>query len=197
MGLAVSLPMVMLPTMAAADMVGDKPPVGKPAPDFTLPDLDGKKIELSQYRKKIVVLEWFADDCPYVKKHYNSQNMQELQKYAVGKGVKWLSICSSGVGNPGFHSSAEQKRPLKDWQANMSDFLVDYDGKVGRAYGSKNTPTMYAIGKDGTLLYEGAIDDKPDPFPDSVKGAHNYVRAALDEALAGKAVSEPVTKAYG
>jgi hypothetical protein len=120
-----------------------------------------------------------------------------LQKEYVKKHVVWLTICSSAQGRPGFHTPAEHKEALKNWKAGMSDFLVDADGTVGRLYGSKNTPTMYVIAKDGTLIYEGAIDDKRDANPESVKDAHNYVRAALDEALAGKPVTDNTTRAYG
>jgi len=181
----------------AAPPVGDKPPVGKPAPDFTLPDLDGKEITLSKYKSKFVVLEWFSDECPFVQKHYNSNNMQSLQSESRKKGVVWLSICSSGPGKGGFHSNGEHKETLKRWHGHMTNFLVDADGKVGRIYGAKNTPTMYIIDNEGTLVYEGAIDDKPDTDLDSVKSAKNYVRVALAETMAGKPVTTSVTKAYG
>jgi len=188
---------IMQSCCAVPATIGPKPPVGQSAPDFTLPDLDGKDIKLSQFRKKFVVLEWFSDECPFVKKHYSTGNMQALQKYAQKKGVVWLTICSSGQGKPGFHSASENKEILRKWDASMKDFLVDADGNIGRMYGSKNTPTMFIIDKDGTLVYEGAIDDKPDPFPDSVKTANNYVRAALDQAMAGEPIAVSVTKAYG
>jgi peroxiredoxin len=181
----------------AQQEVGDKPPVGKPAPDFELKDWNGKDVKLSKFKKKFVVLEWYSDECPFVKKHYNSGNMQALQKEYTGKGVVWLTICSSGEDRPGYHKNDEQKKVMNEWKGDPSDFLVDADGKVGKMYGSKNTPTMYVIAKDGTLIYEGAIDDKRDPDPDSVKSAKNYVRAALDEAMAGKPVTISVTKAYG
>ncbi len=182
---------------ATHEPIPEKPPVGKPAPDFKLTDWKGKEVSLSQFRKKIVVLEWFSDECPFVKKHYNSGNMQSLQKEAATKGVVWLTICSSAQGKPGFHTGEGQQQVMRNWNASPSDFLIDAEGKVGRMYGSKNTPTMYVIGKDGVLIYEGAIDDTPDADPGSVKTAKNYVRAAILEALSNKAVTTSVTKAYG
>jgi peroxiredoxin len=190
-------PLTGRPCAAQSRTISDKPPIGKPAPEFELPDYNGKNIQLSKFRKKFVVLEWFSDECPFVKKHYNSGNMQALQKEYVKKGVVWLTICSSATNRPGFHTNDDHKAVLKGWNANMSDFLIDADGNVGRMYGSKNTPTMYVVAKDGTLIYEGAIDDRRDPDPESVKGANNYVRAALDEAMAGKPVTVGVTRAYG
>jgi peroxiredoxin len=188
---------VALQSCSAAAPILPKPPVGQPAPDFSLLDLAGKTVKLSDYKKKFVVLEWFSDECPFVHKHYDSGNMQVLQKEAVAKGVVWLTICSSAPGKPGYHETEEHRQIVKKWKGAMSDFLTDASGNVGRMYGSKNTPTMYIIGKDGTLLYEGAIDDKPDADQDSVKGAKNYVREALDQATSGKGISISVTKAYG
>jgi len=189
--------LVALQSCSASAPIQPKPPVGQPAPDFSLLDLAGKTVKLSDYKKKFVVLEWFSDECPFVHKHYDSGNMQALQKEAVAKGVVWLTICSSAPGRPGYHESEEQQQIVKKWKGSMSDFLTDASGNVGRMYGSKNTPTMFVIGKGGTLLYEGAIDDNPDADPASVKGAKNYVRQALDQATSGKEVSISATKAYG
>lgn len=195
----ITLPIALVfsASVAGFEPIPEKPPVGKAAPDFTLPDWHGKNVSLNHFREKFVVLEWFSDECPFVKKHYKSDNMQGLQKEFVKKGVVWLTICSSAPNKPGFHTNKEHKKVLKKWNAEMSDFLIDAEGKVGREYGSKNTPTMYVIGKDGTLIYEGAIDDKRDADVASVKGANNYVRAALTQAMAGEPVKEAVTKAYG
>jgi len=171
--------------------------VGKEAPDFTLTDIDGKKVKLSDFRKKFVVLEWFNDGCPFVKKHYNSDNMQSLQKEFTKKGVVWLSICSSGAGQQGNHTDAEFKQILKKWNTAPTHFLVDADGKVGHLYGAKTTPDMFVIGKDGQLLYAGAIDDHPDTDADSIKISKNFVREALDQSMAGKSIATSTTKSYG
>ena len=170
---------------------------GKKAPDFTLSDIESKNVTLSKLQGKFVVLEWFNDGCPFVKKHYNSGNMQALQKEYGKKGVVWLSICSSAPGKQGNHTSDEFKKILKDWKAAPAHLLVDADGTVGRLYGAKTTPDMFVIAKDGNIVYAGAIDDQPVPDADSVKNAKNYVRQALEQTMSGKDVSTKSTKSYG
>lgn len=171
--------------------------VGKTAPEFTLPASSGKNIDLSQYKGKIVVLEWFNHGCPFVKKHYDSGNMQALQKEYTGKGVIWLSICSSAPGKQGFGSAEEHNAELKQYKAAPTAVLMDSDGKVGRLYGAKTTPHMFIIDKKGVLVYAGAIDDHPDPDQDSIKVSKNFVKEGLDELLGGKAVAQASTKSYG
>lgn len=170
---------------------------GKKAPDFTLTDLSGKNVTLSKLNGRFVVLEWFNDGCPFVKKHYIGGNMQSLQSEAVKKGVVWLTICSSAPGKQGHHSTEEYKQVLKDWKAEPTHFLVDSEGTVGHLYGAKTTPDMFVISKDGTVIYAGAIDDQPVPDPTSVKGAKNYVKEALDQCLAGKEITTKSIKSYG
>jgi len=183
---------------AAADqaLVGQAE-IGKKAPDFTLTDINGKSVTLSKLHGKFVVLEWFNDGCPFVKKHYNSGNMQALQKEYAKKNVVWLSICSSAAGKQGNHTADDYKKILKDWNAAPAHLLLDPDGQVGRLYGAKTTPDMFIIAKDGTLQYSGAIDDKADTDVESVKTAKNYVREALDQLMAGKNVATTSTKSYG
>lgn len=201
-GLSVVLALSMAAMPAAMTRAADAPAevqaeVGKKAPGFTLPDLDGKPISLSKFKGKFVVLEWFNDGCPFVKKHYNTGNMPELQKEFTKKGVVWLTICSSAEGKQGHHTVAEFKDILKNWKAQPSHFLVDGDGTVGHEYGAKTTPDMYILDKEQNLVYAGAIDDKPDTDVESVKTAKNYVRAALDEVMAGKQVATASTRSYG
>jgi peroxiredoxin len=171
--------------------------VGKPAPEFTLPSANGKSIDLSQYKGKLVVLEWFNHGCPFVKKHYDSGNMQALQKEYTGKGVIWLSICSSAQGKQGYGTAEEHNTEVKTSKAAPTAVLMDADGKVGRLYGAKTTPDMFVIDKKGELAYAGAIDDHPDTDASSIKGSKNYVKEALDELLKGKAVAMASTKSYG
>jgi len=171
--------------------------VGKAAPEFSLPASNGKKVDLSEYKGKLVVLEWFNHGCPFVKKHYDSGNMQALQKEYTGKGVIWLSICSSAEGKQGFGSAEEHNAEIKTYKAAPTAVLIDADGKVGRLYGAKTTPHMFVIDKKGNLVYAGAIDDHPDTEASSIKGSKNYVKAALDELLSGKTVAEASTKSYG
>jgi len=173
------------------------PGVGQPAPNFTLKDTAGKEVKLSDYQGKYVVLEWVNYGCPFVKKHYNSHNMQNLQKEFTGKGVVWLSICSSAPGKQGNMSPQDAAATSKDFGWAGTSYLIDADGAVGKLYDARTTPDMYVIDPKGVLIYKGAIDDQPTPDPASLNGANNYVKEALDEALAGKPVATSTTKSYG
>lgn len=192
---ALTLTSVAVP--ARGENVFARADVGKTAPMFSLKDPDGKTVSLSSFANKVVVLEWFDDKCPFDKKHYNSGNMQSIQKDYAKKGVVWLIINSAGPGKPGFHTGAEYKDIMKSWKFESPYFLQDPDGAVGHLYGAKTTPDMYIIGKNGKVLYSGAIDDQPDADIESIKIAKNYVRMALDEVLAGKPVTTSTTKSYG
>jgi peroxiredoxin len=183
--------------VALATSAYARPQVGKAAPDFSLPDLSGKQHELSDYKGKYVVLEWVNFGCPFVKKHYGSENMQKLQKEFADKGVVWLSICSSAPGKQGNESPEAAKKGISEFGWAASAYLQDEDGKVGKLYNAKTTPEMFVVDPEGTLIYAGAIDDKPTPDPSTVKGSNNFVKAALTEATAGKDVSVPSTKPYG
>jgi peroxiredoxin len=182
------------PTESAAAAVAA---VGKAAPNFTLTDTTGKKWHLSDLKGKIVVLEWFNHGCPFVKKHYESGNMQKLQKEYTGKGVIWLSINSSAKGKQGNATNAEHEKMMKEKNAAQTAVLIDEDGSVGRAYGAKTTPDMYVINKKGVLVYAGAIDDKNGFDQSEIATAKNYVKAAIDELLSGKTVTIAETKPYG
>ena len=171
--------------------------VGKPAPDFTLKDTSGKEHKLSDLKGKFVVLEWINFGCPFVKKHYDSQNMQKLQKAATGKDVVWLSVCSSGPGKQGNLPPAEAAAASKAYGSSATAYLIDEEGTVGKLYGAKTTPNMFVINPEGVLIYKGAIDDQTSPDPSSVEGAKNYVELALNEASSGKPVTTPSTKPYG
>lgn len=171
--------------------------VGKPAPDFTLTDTNGKAHSLSQYKGKLVVLEWVNFDCPFVKKHYGSGNMQKLQEKYTKKGVEWLSINSSAPGRQGNYPAAKLNELLKSHNSHASAYLVDESGKVGHMYGATATPHMFVINKVGTLVYAGAIDDKNSADEADIGSAKNYVNAALEEVLAGKPVTTAQTQAYG
>lgn len=175
----------------------DTPQLGKPAPDFKLQGADGKLHALSDYKGHIVVLEWFNPDCPFVKKHYNSKNMQTLQKRYTEKGVVWLAINSSAKGKQGYCTAEVANKVVKERGATPTAFLLDHDGAVGHLYGAKTTPHMFIIDKQGVLIYQGAIDDKPSTKLQDVKAAHNYVAEILDELLAGKKVSPKATQPYG
>jgi len=170
---------------------------GAPAPTFTAKDISGRDVSLQDYLGKTVILEWTNDGCPFVGKHYNSGNMQALQRRFTGAGDVWLTIASSAPGEQGYVTPAEARADMARWNAAPSDFLLDPDGIVGRLYGAKATPTMAVISPKGVLAYIGAIDDKPSVNPDDVKTAKNYLVAALDELAAGKPVTVSATRAYG
>jgi peroxiredoxin len=173
------------------------PQTGQPAPEFTLTDSNGKSHKLSDFKGKFVVLEWLNHGCPFVVKHYSSGNMQKLQKEFTGKDVVWLSIASSAPGKQG-HMSPEETNKVKEEKGSAATaVLLDEDGTVGRLYDAKVTPALYVISPEGTLIYMGAIDDVKSTDAADIAGAKNYVKQALDEAMANKAVSEPTTAAYG
>jgi peroxiredoxin len=183
--------------IAGAIYAADVPPVGTAAPDFSLTDSNGKAHSLSQYKGKYVVLEWFNPECPFVKKHYGSDNMQKLQQEYTSKGVVWLTIDSNAPGAEGNMTPEQAQKIMSSWKTHQTALLLDPESKVARSYGAKNTPDMIVINPEGKIVYEGAIDNKATPNPNDIPSSTNYVKAALDESLAGKPVSNPTTKPYG
>ena len=184
--------------LAAAPLPAPAQPLpGQPAPAFTLTDLDGRKVSLADLKGKYVVLEWTNPGCPFVQKHYDSGNMQSLQKRFTGEGVQWIVINSTSPAHSDYLKPAEQKAWLARQGAAASVAALDADGKVGRAYAAKVTPHMYVIDPGGALVYAGAIDDKRSANVADVKTASNYVVRAFAELRAGKPVSAAATQAYG
>jgi peroxiredoxin len=171
--------------------------VGQPAPNFELPDYKGTTHSLSEYKGKFIVLEWVNFVCPFSRKHYESGNMPSLQKEYVKKGVIWLSINSSAPGKQGNFPPEKIKQEIKAYRATPTAYLVDSEGKVGHLYGAKTTPAMYIIDPKGKLVYKGAIDDKPTPDKDDIPDAKNYVKDALEAAMANKPIAISQTKSYG
>lgn len=172
--------------------------VGQPAPDFTLTGIDDRKHSLSEYRGKTVVLEWHNADCPFVRKHYESDNLPKLQRDATADGVVWLMINSGAPGMQGAdYSAAETKEQLQRLDAKPTEYFKDQDGKVGHLYGAKTTPHIFIIDAKGTLVYQGGIDSIPTANKDDLAKATNYVREALAAIKAGKPVEHAVTKPYG
>jgi peroxiredoxin len=177
------------PTMAQV-------PPGAKAPPFSLPDLDGKAVSLEQFKGRTVVLEWHNPNCPFVVKHYNSANMPGLQaKY--GKQVVWLAVNSTHPNHTDFMSSAKLKAWISERKAQPMHYLLDPDGKVGKAYGAKTTPQMVVIDPTGNVRYHGAIDSIRSSRIEDIALARNYVSAALDELAAGKPVSSSSSAPYG
>jgi peroxiredoxin len=171
--------------------------VGTAAPPFTTTATTGTSLSLADYRGQVVVLEWTNHECPYVRKHYESGNMQALQKEATGQGVTWLTIISSAPGAEGHVSPGQADELTGKRHASPTAVLLDPTGVVGQLYGATNTPHMYVIDRAGTLVYAGAIDDRPTSRRSDVAGAQNYVRAALASVAAGQPVKTPITRAYG
>jgi peroxiredoxin len=190
--LAGSGALLLIPEVAWA-----APKVGAPAPVFTSTATTGQNVSLADQKGKVVVLEWTNHDCPYVRKHYDTGNMQQIQKDATGQGIVWWTIISSVPGTQGHVSPAKADDLTKSRNAVPAAVLLDQTGAVGKMYGATNTPHMYVIDKAGTLVYMGAIDDRPTSRRSDVQGAQNYVRAALESVAAGQPVKTPVTRAYG
>jgi len=171
--------------------------VGQPAPAFTAKDTTGKTVSLADFKGRHVVLEWVNPGCPYVVKHYDSGNMQGTQAEAASKGVVWLSVNSTAADASDYRKPAEMAAWMQQQKAAATATLMDEAGTVGRAYGARTTPHMYIIDPQGRLVYAGAIDSKPSANKADIATATNHVKVALAETLAGKPVSQPVTRPYG
>jgi peroxiredoxin len=184
-------------TPAPAAAVAAAAVVGKPAPDFTLKDYEGKAYKLSELRGKTVVLEWFNPGCPFVKASHTKGSLKDTAKRDVAKGVVWLAINSAAPGKQG-HDAADVAAGRKAFDLDHP-ILADETGQVGHLYGATNTPHMFVIDPQGTLVYRGAIDNSPDGEGDSPAGGKliNYVDATLDDLAAGRPVQTKETKAYG
>lgn len=170
--------------------------VGQPAANFTGKDSNGKTVTLDSFKGKRIVLEWTNDGCPFVQKQYNSGNMQELQK-KHNDGTVWLSIISSAPGKQG-HVTGEQANALTESrQASPDHVILDETGEIGKLYEAATTPHMFVIDENFSVVYNGAIDDNSSPDPKTIKGAKNYVDAALTALDKGEAVAEPKTRPYG
>ena len=170
--------------------------IGKPAPDFTGTDITGKTVKLSDYKGKIVVLESYNSDCPFCHNQYATGATQDLQKELAAKGVVWLMVNSVNPKNMSHRTHAQAQKEWTDLKMAAAAWIDDSSGDIGHLYGMKTTPHMFVIAADGTLVYDGAIDDRPQPFGDP-RTAKNYVRAAVDELLADRPVTISQTKPYG
>jgi alkyl hydroperoxide reductase subunit AhpC len=183
--------------MFAAPLLIAAAKIGEPAPDFTATASNGKTYRLSGYRGKFVVLEWHNNGCPYVGKHYNSGNMQRLQKQWIARGVVWFTVISSAPGQQGYVTASEENDYLTKMQAAPTAALLDPTGEVGHLYDAKTSPQMVVINPQGVVIYDGAIDDRPTTDLSDIPGALNYVNLALEQAIAGKPVETPTTRPYG
>lgn len=174
-----------------------KAQIGAKAPDFTLTDVHGKTHNLSDFKDKIVVLEWINHGCPFVVKHYKSGNMQKLQETYTGKGVVWLAICSSAKGKQGYMTNEAWIKTNTENKTKVTGLLIDEDGTVGKLYGARTTPHMYIIDKEGTLVYAGAIDDNSSADASVIPDSKNFVVTVVDALLEGKPAPVSEHKPYG
>lgn len=182
---------------ALATTAGAALRIGEPAPDFTGIDTSGKRHALSDFRGKPVVLEWTNHDCPYVRKHYNSGNMQQQQQAATEQGAVWLSLISSAPGKQGHVAPAEADALTAQRNAVPSAVILDDKGAIGRLYGAKTTPHLYIIDADGKLAYMGGIDSIATANPADIAKATQYVPEALAQIMIGRPVASSVTRPYG
>src|SRR5271154_461996 len=180
-------------TLATAAFAAE---VGKPAPDFTGTDINGKAIKLSDYKGKIVVIESYNSDCPFCHNHYQTGAMQELQRDLTAKGVVWLMVDSVNKKNFSYRTPEQARKESADLKIAATAWIDDNSGAIGHLYGMKTTPHTFVIAADGTLVYDGAIDNRPAPFGDP-RTAKNYDSAAVDELLAGKPVTVSQPTPYG
>jgi peroxiredoxin len=185
-----ALLLLPLPAQAAAA-------AGQPAPDFSALSTTGVQIKLADLKGRYVILEWTNNMCPFVRKHYDSGNMQALQKKYVGKGVTWISVISSAEGKQGFVTDAEEAKIVKKEGSAATYIIRDTDGSLGRLYGAKTTPHMFVIDKEGKVAYAGAIDSIASTEITDVAQAENYIDKAFGELETGKPVSVASTRSYG
>ncbi|HEY3781495.1 MAG TPA: redoxin domain-containing protein [Fimbriimonadaceae bacterium] len=176
---------------------GTKAAIGAVSPNFTLSASNGKQISLESYRGKFVVLEWTNKDCPFVKKHYNSGNMQATQEKAKEMGAVWFTIISSAPNAQGYMSADQVNQYRTENKVKSVATLLDSQGTVGHMYNARTTPQIVIINPKGEVVYNGAIDDRPSPDPESLNGAKNYALAALKEAMSGQPVAVSTSRPYG
>jgi peroxiredoxin len=173
------------------------PEVGKPAPAFSVKSIENVDISPSKFEGKIVVMEWTNPGCPFVHKFYDNGDMQALQLYAVQKDVVWLTVNSGAKDKQGHMDVTQARDYIRSNKLNTGHYILDANGALGKLYGAKTTPHIFVIDAKGNLAYMGAIDDKADTDHQSIKGAKNYVRDAIDSLLAGKPVTTSSTQPYG
>lgn len=187
---AIIMAVAVLPAKAAVE-------IGKPAPAISATDVHGNEFNLEDHKGKIVVLEWFNKGCPFVQKHYDSGNMQKLQKDAAAQDVAWVTIISSAEGKQGYVTSEEALADIEAYDAAPTTLIRDTSGEIGKAYDAKTTPHMFVIDTEGNVAYAGAIDSNSSTNPDTIEGAENYVTAAIDALQADESVETTTTSPYG
>ena len=188
---------VAVVAMLAAPLLISAAKIGAAAPDFTASASNGKSYRLSDFRGKFVVLEWHNNGCPYTRKHYESGNMQRLQKEWTGRGVIWFTVISSAPGTQGYVTADQENTYISRMHADPTAVLLDASGVLGHMYDAKTTPHMIVVNPAGNIIYDGAIDDHPTSDQSDIASSKNFVNEALTEAMAGKPVGTPATRPYG
>lgn len=171
--------------------------VGEKAPAFEVMGADGEMHSLADYEGKYVILEWLNHGCPYIRKHYDGENMQALQEKYTDQGVVWLSVISSAPGTQGYMQADEALASIEENGAAPTEILLDPEGTLGKKYDARVTPHMFIIDPSGTVRYNGAIDDKPTPAASSLETAHNYIDAAMNSLMNGEEVQVKSNTPYG
>lgn len=176
----------------------DYNPVGTPAPAFAdVQTAEGLTISLRDFAGKTVVLEWHSPDCPYVQKHYDSNNMQKLQNFARTEKIVWITINSSASNKKGFLESRKAWEYIASTNSRMNHYVIDSKGSIGMAYNAITTPSIVIIDSGGNIAYYGAIDDKATTNQKDVPIARNYVQRALNNLLLGMPANPSATMPYG
>jgi hypothetical protein len=171
--------------------------LGQPAPAFSAQGADGKPVNLAAYKGKTVVLEWTNHECPFVRKHYESGNIPQLQKDATAQGVVWLQVISSAPGQQGQVDGPTALKLNRERHAVPTATVLDPEGTLGRLYGAQTSPHLYIVNPQGVLAYKGGIDSIPSSKPEDIAKADNYVRLALADLAAGRQVAQASTRPYG
>lgn len=188
---------LMMSAVLLAQFAYGEAKIGSTAPDFSVVDAKGKTHKLSDYKGKQVILEWYNKDCPYVRKHYDSKNMQKLQADMTAKGAVWLTVVSSVPGKQGHQNAADTLKNAEKEGSKATAVLLDETGAMGKAYDAKTTPHMYVIDDKGVLRYNGAIDSNSSANPETIKTAENYVLSAVNSLSKGEKIAKATTKPYG
>lgn len=189
--------LIMIVALTAFPAFAQDLQVGEPAPTFEAPSADGNEFSLEAQKGKMVVLEWTNNECPFVRKHYNSGNMQKLQQFADNNGMVWVSIISSAKGKQGHVTPEQAMKNSEDNYASLDYIILDEDGKIGRLYGAKTTPHMFLIDPEGKLIYNGAIDSINSVDQDDIERAEKYFYDAMTAAKKGETIDIKQSKPYG
>jgi peroxiredoxin len=169
----------------------------QPAPAFKAAAASGGEVSLEQYRGKTVILEWTNHQCPFVKKHYESGNIPNLQKEATSKGIVWLQVISSAPGKQGYVDGPAALKVNVERGAVPTGIVLDPEGKIAKQYEAVTTPHLFIVNPEGRLVYKGGIDSIQSSKKEDIAKADNYVKLALSDLAAGKKIAQASTQPYG